>query len=558
MKKYKQKLVALLGLFLVFVSCSEEDFLKEEPLDFFDPGNSFVTAENFESSLADLYAKYREIYFNGGFNNYNHLMGTDIMYNSRNTEDAFRFGNYVNALDPTSGIPEYHWDRWYKIIANANTIIEKLTESEIVNEERTPVEAEARLFRALAYRHLVYLYGGVPLVIEELSSPKTDFTRATEADVMNQMVADATFAATNLPGVSEAIDGKLSNLVAQHLLAEIYISQGNYDAAIAAASVVINDPGTALMMARFGSRSAEPGDVYWDLFRRGNQNRSSGNTEAIWVSQMEVDLPGGFITTTGAGQNNLERYHNPAGWTLNDPDGNSGFLGWRGDANTGGRGVSFVQPTAFFENTLWASDFDNDIRNSEVNYVRDFIYDNPESAWFGQSAIDNPGPLYQDPSQRWRWYPWLTKATTPNNHPADIYDDPDLLLLKSSGGTLYRDRYYLRLAETYLLRAEAYLGKGEMGNAAADINMVRERSSANPVTAGEVTIDYILDERARELSLEETRRITLHRTGKLVERVRLYNDLNTDDILDHHNLWPIPAREIEANINGNLEQNPGY
>lgn len=556
MKTFNNNLIALFTVLFVFVSCNEDDFLSEEPLDFFSPGNSFVTSENFQSSLADLYAKYRFIYFNGAFENYNHLLGTDIMFNARATEDGNRFGNYVTALDVTSFIPEYHWDRWYKIIANANTIIDRLPDSEIDLGQQPPIEAEARLFRALAYRHLVYLYGGVPLIVAEITSPQTDFVRASREEVLDQIVEDAVFATENLPGISEVVDGKLSNLVAWHLLAETYISQGNFDGAIAAASVVINDPATALMMGRFGSRATEPGDVYWDLFRRENQNRSSGNSEAIWVSQMEVDLPGGFITTANTATNNLERFLVPASWTLNDPDGNSGMLGWVGDTNIGGRGVSFMRPTAFFENELWQSDFDNDLRNSEANYVRDIFYDNPDSPFFGQSAKDNPGPLLQ--SQSWRWYPWLTKATTPGNHPPELYEDSERLLLKSSAGTTYRDRYYLRLAETYLLRAEAYLGKGDAANAATDINAVRQRSNANPVSAGEVDIDYILDERARELSLEEMRRITLHRTGKLVERVRLYNDLNADDILDFHGLWPIPAREIEANINGNLEQNPGY
>ncbi|NJM94316.1 MAG: RagB/SusD family nutrient uptake outer membrane protein [Cytophagales bacterium] len=109
-----------------------------------------------------------------------------------------------------------------------------------------------------------------------------------------------------------------------------------------------------------------------------------------------------------------------------------------------------------------------------------------------------------------------------------------------------------------MLRAEAYLGKGDPSNAAADINVVRTRANATPVAAGDVDIDFILDERARELSLEETRRITLHRTGKLVERVRLYNDHNADEIQDFHALWPIPNAEIIANIDGNLTQNPGY
>ncbi|WP_345673078.1 RagB/SusD family nutrient uptake outer membrane protein, partial [Streptomyces phyllanthi] len=129
---------------------------------------------------------------------------------------------------------------------------------------------------------------------------------------------------------------------------------------------------------------------------------------------------------------------------------------------------------------------------------------------------------------------------------------------KNTAGALYRDQYLLRLPETYLLRAEAYLGKGDQVDAAADINVVRNRSKATPVAPGKVTIDYILDERARELVYEEPRRVTLHRVGKLVERVRKYNTLNKDEIKDYHGLWPIPFSEIEANKDVQMVQNPGY
>ncbi len=363
-------------------------------------------------------------------------------------------------------------------------------------------------------------------------------------------------AANNLPGIGEVSDGRVSNLVAQHLLAETYVTQQKWDEAIAAATVVIDDPNTALMAERFGSKAGEPGDVYYDLFRKGNQNRSSGNTEALWVAQMETDVPGGYLSSTSMTGNPLERIHAPASWTLVDPDGVPAVLGWRSNLNSGGRGVSFMQPTAFFENNLWTSDFDKDIRNSSFNYIRDFYYDDPASAWFDSSAVKYPGPNLL--AQGWRWYPWLSKVTTPGQHPDALYANRELGLLTAGGGSTYTDQYYLRLAETYLLRAEAYLSKGNATSAAEDINAVRNRAKATPVDPGEVTIDYILDERARELSLEEDRRITLSRLGKLVERVRAYNSHNADDIQDYHALWPIPTSEIEANINGNLEQNLGY
>ncbi len=548
----------ILPILLVIVStaCNEEEFLDETPLDFFSPNNAYINPSQFDAALANLDSRVRDIRHSDNWEAFHYHFGTDIFFSAREGGTARAFDDYLVALNPTYNGLVYHWERWYKIISNANIIISRLPESEVNAEQQVHYEAEARFYRAYAYRFLVYLFGGVPLYTEEISTPRNDFTRASKEEVLAQIVSDAEFAANNLKGISEVQDGKVSNLVAQHLLAETYISQGEWAKAIAAATVVIDDPNTALMTERFGTRATEvPGDVYWDLFRRGNQNRSTGNTEALWVIQMEFDVPGGLISSS-ARRNSYERWFNPVGWTMNDPDGNEGFLGTRSTVNAGGRGASFIRPTSYFENELWSSDFDNDMRNANHNYHRTVFYDNPESAYFGMSAIENKGSIWL--GQDWRWYPYLTKTTTPDNHPEELYLDPELKILKSSAGSTFRDAYELRLAETYLLRAEAHLGNGDPVSAAADINVVRARVNANPVAPGDVDIDYILDERARELSVEEPRRITLQRLGKLVERVRQYNAFNADDILDYHDVWPIPYSEIEANINGDLAQNPGY
>ncbi len=74
----------------------------------------------------------------------------------------------------------------------------------------------------------------------------------------------------------------------------------------------------------------------------------------------------------------------------------------------------------------------------------------------------------------------------------------------------------------------------------------------------DIDIDYILDERLRELGIEEKRRFTLVRLGKLYERVVAHNPYNAGDIQPHHELYPIPHSEIEANTDVILEQNPGY
>ena len=550
----------LLPIVLIYftTSCEEEKFLEEVPKDFYSPENSFIKPAHFESALADLYSKTRYINHSDKWESFAYYFGTDIFFSARRGNTSRAFDIYSTALDPTNNEHLiWHWEKWYKIVSGVNTIVSRLEESELSEEEKVQVEAEARFFRAWAYRHLVYLYGGVPIYTEEIKSKKTDFVRASREEVLQQIVSDAEFAAQNLKGIAELADGKISNLAAQQLLAETYISLGQYEKAVKAATVVIDDPNTALMTERFGSRADEEGDVFYDLFRRNNQNRSAGNTEAIWVLQMEYNVPGGLIGSIDR-RNSYERWFGQVGWTCNDPDGNPGFLGQRSTMNVGGRGASLIEPSPYFENDLWESDFDNDMRNSSFNYHRTFYYDNPESAWFGMDAVANPGSIMSDPGQPWRYYPYITKITTPGNHPEEMYADPVLKTLISSAGATFTDFYNMRLAETYLLRAEAYLGLGNTGNAAADINVVRARANAKPVSAGEVDIDYILDERARELSIEEPRRITLQRLDKLVERVRKYNPLNADDIEDHHRVWPIPASEIQANIEAKLEQNAGY
>ena len=78
------------------------------------------------------------------------------------------------------------------------------------------------------------------------------------------------------------------------------------------------------------------------------------------------------------------------------------------------------------------------------------------------------------------------------------------------------------------------------------------------ITASDVTIDFILDERLRELGIEEKRRLTLSRMGKLYERTVKYNVYNAPNIREHHQLYPIPQSEIDANVGAVLEQNPGY
>ena len=201
------------------------------------------------------------------------------------------------------------------------------------------------------------------------------------------------------------------------------------------------------------------------------------------------------------------------------------------------------------------------MRNDSCNIVRDFIVRNPKSDHYGKWLFKDDLPVrmasVNDTTRN--MYPWITKTSTPGKQPAEAFlEDQTVVGGLSWSHVAFRDVYAIRLAETYLLRAEAYLGMGDQQMAADDINVVRNRAEAPPVDATAVDIDYILDERARELVLEELRLLTLTRLGKLVERAQKYNSVNGVTYLDHHNLWPIPYSEIEKNLEGDLKQNPGY
>jgi hypothetical protein len=121
-----------------------------------------------------------------------------------------------------------------------------------------------------------------------------------------------------------------------------------------------------------------------------------------------------------------------------------------------------------------------------------------------------------------------------------------------------KDTPYLRLAETYLIKAEAELKLGQPALAANTINELRRRAKASQINAGDVDIDFILDAISRELIFEEHRRYTLLRTGKWLERTRLYNKNGGQNIADRDILFPIPQVVIDANLTSPMPQNPGW
>ncbi|MDQ3846264.1 MAG: RagB/SusD family nutrient uptake outer membrane protein, partial [Bacteroidota bacterium] len=245
------------------------------------------------------------------------------------------------------------------------------------------------------------------------------------------------------------------------------------------------------------------------------------------------------------------------------------------------------RPTNYSQWEIW--DDPNDLRHAKGNWMNmeDLLYNDPGLKTSNdpyylknlQLRNANGGLLCVDTIRSWFGWPHYKVFI------------PDANYSPMQGGQT--DWYVFRLAETYLLRAEAYFWKGDLARAAADINEVRTRAKAAPIDASKVNIGTILDERARELFYEEPRKTELTRiafifakTGKVAENGKSYSMTNFSDnnyfydrvkarnnfyntgirtihndqytISPYHVLWPVPSNAIQANSSGIINQNKGY
>ncbi|HET7551618.1 MAG TPA: RagB/SusD family nutrient uptake outer membrane protein [Gemmatimonadaceae bacterium] len=510
----------------------DEDFLTESPPNIIVPENLYTDLAGFQAGLNALYAQARKVRegasgtnllmseawtvgVDNGFANY--PAGTERIFNE--------WGTRNNALE------DYYLQIWtwlYQTINASNTIINRAENPDVkwTEEQKNEVVAEARFFRAWCYRHLTYLWGDVPLNLEEASgeSIRTDWVRTPKEDVFKQMEEDLLFAEEHLPETSDD-PGKLTKAVAEHYLAELYLRMGEPEKAEEKANAVIGSGLYSLITNRYGVRANEPGVPFMDQFVDGNVNRNEGNTEVLWAFQLELDVPGG-------GSSIMRRYWLNRYYSLK---------GLAVTAEYGGRGIGRLSPTAWAINLYEPGDD----RGSDFAIRKFYLYNDPDNVPSGKQLGDT---LFLD---------WTTEKMSNPKWPSTRkwdWTDP----LDESGAAQYGDQPYVRLAETYLLLAEAQFDQGKLPEAAATLNIVRERSHASPIDAGDVTIDFILDERSRELLAEGERRYALLRTGKWLERTKLHNPLASPNVTERDILFPIPQAVIDANLGAGMPQNPGY
>jgi hypothetical protein len=472
-------------------------------------------------------------------------IGTDVAYTKNPANyDAYSvpYFNYekLTATDPAALIA---WKWGYNLINNCNIVIANVDNAAMGLTNKNSIKAEASFYRGYAYNMLATLFGKVPIVTTPLTGPKTDFVRAPLSEVNNLIISDLTFAKSNLPSIGNVksngggrMNSRPNKAMPSHLLAEVYLRTGDNAKAEQEADAVIGSGDFTLITARYGVKAGQAGDPFSDMFIYGNQRRSQGNREAIWVHEVENQntVIGGTGPTTSVmfpgllfGQPQYRRdwvgtYYNQPGMSLAD--------------SLGGRGAARCIPTYFVLNSLYEQ---NDMRNSRYNIRRTFYFNNPSNPNYGKQVVPGPGID-------------TIAAITPYITKWNQFDPANTF-----GISTIKDIIVMRLGETYLLKAEAQFKQGNLTGAAATLTTLRARSNASAVTASQVTMDFILDERARELIGEENRRMILMRTATLVNRVA-GRGVGVTNVSNTHLLLPIPLSEIQLNKDAVLEQNPGY
>lgn len=539
MKKLSYIFLPALLIILIIPAC-KKSFLDERVYSSYSP-ETLSDPLGFEASLAGLYNHLSQFYTTSDRQGWLNVWqtGTDIAYAGQQEGIEVPYYNYP-LLVSTDAAASFTWSWGYRMINNANIIIKNIEDpslSGISDANKNAINGEARFFRAYAYNILATCFGKVPVVKEPLSAPKTDFVRAPLEEVNSLIEEDLVFASTNLPdpgGVGSKTNAggksaaRANKYMAMQLLAEAYLRMDKNDKAEQQAQAVINSGFFVLNTTRFGS-TTQPGDAFSDMFIYGKQRRAQQNKEVLWVMEMEhpASVIGGITNSPQQRRVWTAAYYQIAGMKITD--------------SLGGRGLARLRLNDWVIYKLYE---DNDMRNSPYNFRRRYTYNDPSKPATYGMPVPYAGfdTIFRIPPHTTKWF----------------HFDPN----DEFGFAMIKDIILMRLGETYLLLAEAQFKQSKLVEAAATLNILRGRANATPVAPGDVTLDYILDERVRELVGEENRRMTLMRTKTLVERAKRLNAVSPVNQLtgieDKHLLMPVPQSEINLNKDAKLEQNTGY
>jgi hypothetical protein len=517
-------------------------------------GNNYLnTTSGFNDGVNAVYSTLREWYGTERGNNFT-IFGTDTYQNGADGSHKF-INTYDGGLDARSSHVREVWDLLYQGINAANAVIDRSANvtgiSDVLKKQRI---AEVKFLRAHYYFNLTQIFGGVDLRLTETVAPTKVATRATIPQMYTAIIKDLEESIPDLENRARSGDyGRVTRPAAEHLLARVYLTKAtsaakatdDYAKAETLAKSVINNYGIKLT------------SDYALVHKEGNEK----NEEVIFSVQYT-----GNPLTNGGGNNShvffLMEYDNMPGMQ-------------RDIAN--GRPFKRYKPTLYTLNQVFVNRTDD---SRYYKTFKDVYYSNKPGKYntnydkskasitlaLGDTSIFDPG--YEMPAVERAKRPY--QVLTPS-----MYDERRFPALRKHidgaradrtqfSGT--RDYIAFRLAESYLIMAEAQFKQGKIADAVGAINVVRRRAAwpgkqaAMEITSADLTMNFIMEERERELLGEQMRWFDLNRWGVLVERVKLYNPQAAPNIKDFHTLRPLPQNQLDR-VEGGVSafpQNPGY
>ena len=546
-------LATLLLAVLLPASCSK-DALVEEVIT--NVGTDYLnTAAGFNDGVRAAYAALRSWYGTERGNNLT-IFGTDTYTNG--SDGSWKFMNqYTAQFDPRTAIVQEVWDEFYRGINVCNSVIERapaVTGLDAVTLKQRV--GEVKFLRAQYYFILTQLFGGVDLRLSETKEPTKVSTRASVQNMYAAIVKDLEEAIPDLENKARSTDyGRVTRAAAEHLLSLVYLTKAtseakatdDYTKAETLAKNVINNYGIKLLSD----------------FAQVHQEGNEMNEEVIFATQYTRDP---LTNSTG---NNAHVFF------LMEYDVQPGMR--RDVAN--GRPFKRYKPTTYCLETVFAPAN----RSKDSRYSKTFVdvyrtnrpgtfsttFDNSKpSVTFaaGDTAIYLPGVEWTTAQRAAKPY----QVLTPSLYTEKLYpslrkhiDGGRVDLFQFEGG---RDYINYRLAETYLNLAEAQFRQGKTQDAVNSLNVVRRRAAwpgkekDMEIAPADLTMEFIMEERERELLGEQKRWFDLKRWGVLLSRVQQYNPQAAANIKAHHVLRPIPQVQIDR-VEGGVSafaQNPGY
>ena len=335
------------------------------------------------------------------------------------------------------------------------------------------------------------------------------------------------------------------------------------------------------MTQRFGSNASQPGNPFIEVFR--SPLDSEGNREVLLAFLNVTPEQESHGTTDNYIKSSWKNYYSNDAVikksNLEAPEYVSGTETWPQAfwLNNGGKGAGRAVPSLGairLYNYDGQGNIDDRVSDEAMVwriYEKNAAGNLVEYQVNGKSPIDTTitTAMLDDNRTTIQNYRWPTTRK---------WDYTQTIVARGDADASYNDVVYLRLAETYLLYAEALNDLNDKQGAVIWINKVRNRAHASSidVTAlSEDGMDFILDERSRELLSEEERRETLIRVSQkgggderdinnyFKRRVRTLNEICGRPVRGMNEyevpvLFPIPREIIDANTGKQMEQNPGY